>query len=400
MTRRTDNAASALLPAGMSDLLPPEAAFEARVIEHLMSCFAAYGYERIKPPLMEFEESLLRGPGAATANDAFRLMDPVSQRMMAIRADMTPQIARIAGSRLGNAPRPLRLSYAGQILRVRGTQLRGARQFGQVGVEIIGADTQSADTEVILMAAESLTKLGIAGLSVDLCTPTLVPAVCNDLGLSAAAMAALKTALDRKDAAGIEALRDEFGDDATELFAALLAATGDAVTMMDRLAAIDLGPGASRERDALQAVVSIIHEETPDLAVTIDPVERRGWEYHSGISFTFFAKGARGELGAGGRYVTGDTSDTGDTGVIAGREPATGLTLFTDTLLQALSADRAPSRIYLPNGTPTDIACELRDEGWVTVQGLAHTDDDDGEAQRLGCSHVFTADGPQPVQGS
>jgi len=125
--------AKALLPAGLRDLLPPEAAHEARLRESLMAMLAAHGYERVNPPLVEFEDGLLSGLGAATAADTFRLMDPVSQRMMGVRADMTPQVARLATTRLAAAARPLRLSYAGEVLRVKGSQLRPERQFLQVG---------------------------------------------------------------------------------------------------------------------------------------------------------------------------------------------------------------------------------------------------------------------------
>ncbi len=130
----------ALLPAGLRDILPPFAEYEAKVVGRLAKYFTAHGYERVKPPLIEFEESLLSEAGAAMAPHSFRLMDPVSQRMLAVRADMTLQVARIATTRLANAPRPLRLSYAGQVLRVRGSQLRPERQFGQAGIELIGAD--------------------------------------------------------------------------------------------------------------------------------------------------------------------------------------------------------------------------------------------------------------------
>ena len=109
---------------------------------------ASHGYERVKPPLVEFEENLLSGAGAAMAQDTFRLMDPISQRMIGLRADMTPQVARIAATRLANAPRPLRLCYAGQVLRVKGSELRPERQVGQVGAELIGADAAAADVEV------------------------------------------------------------------------------------------------------------------------------------------------------------------------------------------------------------------------------------------------------------
>src|SRR6059036_3463220 len=104
----------ALLPAGLYDLLPPEAEIEAEVTARLMAVLTSHGYERIKAPLVEFEETLLSGAGAAMANDTFRMMDPISHRMIGVRADMTPQVARIAATRLAHKPRPLRLSYAGQ----------------------------------------------------------------------------------------------------------------------------------------------------------------------------------------------------------------------------------------------------------------------------------------------
>ena len=100
----------ALLPAGLRDLLPPDAETEASAVEALMEVFASHGYQRVQPPLLEFEDSLLAGSGAAVSEQTFRLMDPVSQRMMGLRADTTPQVARIATTRLARAPRPLRLS--------------------------------------------------------------------------------------------------------------------------------------------------------------------------------------------------------------------------------------------------------------------------------------------------
>src|SRR5579863_8233070 len=123
----------ALLPAGLRDMLPPDAETEASAVEALMEVFAAHGYQRVKPPLLEFEDSFLAGSGAAVAEQTFRLMDPDSHRMMAVRSDTTPQIARIATTRLAEWVRPLRLSYAGQCLCVRGTQLGADRQVAQAG---------------------------------------------------------------------------------------------------------------------------------------------------------------------------------------------------------------------------------------------------------------------------
>src|SRR3954452_19772928 len=193
----------ALLPAGLRDLLPPDAETEAASVESLMEVFASHGYQRAKPPLLEFEDSLLAGSGAAVSEQTFQLMDPVSQRMMGLRADTTPQVARIATTRLAHAPRPLRLSYAGQCLRVRGTQLAPDRQIAQAGIELIGCDNPAADAEIVLVGAEALASVGLTRTSFDLTLPALVPALLDDAGFTGATRAALARALDRKDSAAV-----------------------------------------------------------------------------------------------------------------------------------------------------------------------------------------------------
>ncbi|MBM3555838.1 MAG: ATP phosphoribosyltransferase regulatory subunit [Alphaproteobacteria bacterium] len=363
----------ALLPAGLADSLPPDAGLEAEAIERLLASFAAQGYQRVKPPLIEFEESLLQGPGAALAPQTFRLMDPISQRMMALRADMTPQIARIAWSRLGKAPRPLRLSYAGQVLRVRGGQLRPERQFAQAGVELIGADAPEADVEVVLLAAEALAGLGVAGLSVDLTFPTLVPALARGLGLSTKVAEEARDALDRKDVARLRAL----GGKTAALLEALLQAAGPADAAIAALARLDLPEEAAADRARLAGLVARLHAVQPELRLTVDPGEFRGFEYQTGIGFTLFARGVRGELGRGGRYQS--TND----------ENAVGFTLFLDSVLRALPEPGPARLLYLPAETDPATGRRLRAEAWRTVQGFAKGADVKTEAKRLGCSHAW-----------
>src|ERR1700744_2435938 len=196
----------ALLPAGLRDLLPGDAETEAASVEALMEGFASHGYQRVKPPLLGFEDSLLAGAGRAVAEQTFRLMDPVSQRMMGLRADTTPQVARIATTRLVHAPRPLRLSYAGQCLRVRGSQLAPDRQIAQAGIELIGCDNPAADAEIVLVGAEALAAVGLTRTSFDLPLPTLVPVLLDEAGIQGTTRAALARALDRKDAASVARL--------------------------------------------------------------------------------------------------------------------------------------------------------------------------------------------------
>ncbi len=382
----------ALLPTGLRDVLPPNAAFEAEVVEKLVACFAARGYARVKAPLIEFEEGLLSGAGAAMAADTFRLMDPVDQRMMGLRADITPQIARIAATRLANVPRPLRLSYAGDVLRVKGTQLRPERQFGQVGVELIGAETAEADAEVVLMAVEALAAVGVTRMSVDLTIPLLVPSLLEASALAPAVRAELTAALDRKDAATVTALGGERG----ALLRDLLAAAGRADPALGRLEKMDLPPAAAAERTRLREVVALLRAEAPELTLTIDPVENRGFAYHTGISFTIFAPGVRGELGSGGRYVAvdGTLGESGPNG-----EPATGFTLYVDTILRVLPEAAPPPSVYLPHGTDPATARKLRGEGWTTVAALAPGADPAEEARRLECTHVYVAGKIAPVDG-
>ena len=369
-----DARSKGLLPDWLRDGLPPDAAHEAAILNRLVATFTERGYERVDPPLVEFEDGLLDGAGEDVALATFRLMDPVSQRMMGIRADMTPQVGRIAATRLVNAPRPLRLAYAGPVLRVRGDQLRPERQFHEAGAELIGAEEASADVEVILLAATALNAVGVERLSIDINLPTLTPAVFETLGFDDETTERARLALDRKDAAGVT----EVGGDAAQLLSGLLAAAGPAGEALSALRELDLDGAAAEIRDWLETVVAGIREVDPDLVLTVDPVEHRGFEYHTGLSFTLFARGVRGSLGRGGRYAAGGNG-----------EPATGFTLFLDSILRAAPAPPSPRRVYLPHGSSEADGERLRTECWVTVAGLAPADDPEAEARRLGCNHLF-----------
>ena len=377
----SNNSEKALLPAGLSDVLPPDADHEAAVQEKILETFSSYGYDRVKPPLIEFEDNLLGGSGSAMTGQTFRLMDPVSQRMMGLRADMTLQVARIAATRLYKHPRPLRLSYAGQVLRVKGTQLRPERQFGQVGAELIGDNSVSADAEVILIATEALNTVGIKNISVDLCMPTLVPAVCHGKKISKPQIQRLRLALDSKDIAGVKALSSELGKTTATILIHLLTSAGIADDTLGVLKKLKLPKSAATELSRLVATVKAIRLLASDLTLTIDPVENRGFEYHTGVTFTLFAKNSRGELGSGGRYQVGNNQSRG--------EAATGLTLFMDTVLRAAPQQLKPERIYLPHETTTETAKDLRENGWVTISALKRSAKPEIEARELKCTHIL-----------
>lgn len=377
-----DGPSKTLLPDGLRDVLPPEATREATVMRGLIDRFRASAFRRVDPPLVEFEDSLLDGAGAATAPHTFRLMDPVSQRMMGLRADMTGQVARIATARLAKTPRPLRLCYAGPVLRIRGSQLRPERQVTQAGCELIGSEAAEADAELIAVAYDALRRVGAENLSVDLSLPTVVPAVIDALGLGEEDRKNARLALDRKDARDVDSL----GGEAAIRLGALLRASGEAKAALEKLNAIDLPPIAAMERERFARVLDLLGQSAPGLSVTVDPVEHRGFEYQTGLSFTLFAKGVRGELGRGGRYIAGNG------------EHATGFSLYLDSVLRAVPAMEEGATVYLPYGTAAEAAEALREGGWCTMAGLTPEEDAGEEARRLGCSHIYDAGvGTEPV---
>jgi ATP phosphoribosyltransferase regulatory subunit len=392
MTDSSEN--KALLPAGLHDLLPPRAAQESATIAGIMDVFNSCGYEQVKPPLVEFESTLVgngANGGGSLAGQMFRLMDPASQRMMAVRADITLQVARIAGTRMVDVPRPVRLSYAGQILRVRGNQVRPERQFAQVGVELIGLDDVAADVEVIILAAEGLRAAGISEPTIDINSPALVANILSGIDLDDSAVSDLRESLDRKDAGATEEILRAQGvllSDSGKALCALIRTVGPACQVIEELKSIDLPDGARAEVQRLTDVVLGVSTASPDLSLALDPVEYRGFEYQTGVSFTVFAEGVRGELARGGRYIT----ESG--------EAATGVSLYMDTILRALPEATPVSRLYLPTGTAFSVGQAQRADGWITVAALGDVQNAAAEATRLGCSHILINDKPVAVDGT
>jgi ATP phosphoribosyltransferase regulatory subunit len=303
--------------------------------------------------------------------------------MMGMRADMTVQVARIAASRLSLEPRPLRLSYAGDVLRVKGSQLRPDRQFIQAGLELIGCDTPEADAEVIFIAARALARIGVPEVCVDLTLPPLVPLILDAAGLSAEEKSRARDALDHKDAALVAALPAAVAP----VLGRLSRVCGPFDVAFPLLQTIDLPPAAAAWRDRLGAVVRRLRALAPDLALSLDAAENRGFEYHTGLCFTFFAPGWRNHLGRGGRY-----------GGNGGQEPAIGASLYLHALLGILPKPAPQARVVVPlSGASPGVLDALHAEGWVTVWAVASSGDWKAEAVRLNCTYLLENGRPCPV---
>jgi len=365
-----------LLPEGLEDRLPQAAAAAARVTRAAIDVMESHGYDRVQPPMMEFEKSLASRMEGVQPRRMFRFVDPASLRTLALRSDITPQVGRIAATGLAAAPRPLRLCYAGQVITIKGDGLDPTRERLQLGAELIGSDNVAAAGEIVSLAIEALSAAGATGISVDFTLPDLVDTLAEKaLPLAPEQIAAVRRELDAKDAGGLKAAGGE-------AYLPLLYAAGPFDEAVAKLAEIDAG-GALRSRiEGLKAIAARVGDAA---RITLDPSERHGFEYQSWFGFTLYAEGVRGLVGRGGTYAILASEGRTD-------EPATGFSLYPDRLLEVLEEETRRA-VFLPLGHDVAAAAALRAEGWRTVAALSESDD----ANALGCTHRLDGGEAKPL---
>ncbi|GAA5052902.1 ATP phosphoribosyltransferase regulatory subunit [Erythrobacter westpacificensis] len=353
-----------LLPEGLEDRLPQSAAAATRIERAMLGVMGAHGYDRVRPPLVEFEQSMARRMNGVMTRHMIRFVDPASLRTLALRSDMTVQVGRIAATGLADAPRPLRLCYAGQVARITGSKLEPRRENLQIGAELIGRDTVAAAGEILELAIAALEAAGAKGISVDFTLPDLVETLADGpLPLDEKARERVRRELDTKDAGGLV----EAGGAA---YLPLIHATGPFPEAAEKLAALDSTGVLDTRIDGLRQIAERVKGRA---RLTLDPSERHGFEYQSWFGFTLYAEGVRGELGRGGTYCIGGSD-----------EPATGFSLYPEELVEAVKADEPlGDKLFLPLGHDCEAAAAMRAKGWRTVAALDEGDD----ARSLGCSH-------------
>jgi ATP phosphoribosyltransferase regulatory subunit len=360
-----------LLPAGLCDVLYPHAEIQAKTIEKLLDIFSSYGFLRIKPPLVEYEDSLLSdGPGSVLKDSTFRIMDPLSQKMMALRSDMTAQISRIASTRMLHLPRPLRLSYSGDVLRVKGDSFNMERQKTQVGAELIGVQSETIDSEIILVCLQALNSINISPITVDLNLPLLRDHLLINIPI--ALKEEVNEAIDRKDKNSLKKLRINN----YELIAKFMDAAGDYDHSFRILSVLKLDGILAEARDYLLNVVKIIKENNSSVNISIDPLENRGFKYHTGLSFTFFSQNYKGEIAKGGRYQT--MSD----------ETATGCTIYTEKIYNTSHDLNDNKLVYIPY-LNISVADRIIKKGYNIIFGSNSSVDIDQEATEMGCKYIW-----------
>ncbi|MFY8178102.1 MAG: ATP phosphoribosyltransferase regulatory subunit [Limnohabitans sp.] len=345
-----------VLPDHIADVLPSE----ARHIEELRRLYLdtarGFGYELVMPPLLEYLESLLSGTGRALDLQTFKLVDQLSGRTLGLRADTTPQVARIDAHLLNRAG-VTRLCYCGPVLHTRPDRPFATREPLQFGAEIYGHAGIEADLEVLHLGLDSLKAVSIQQFTVDLSDARIVPALLSGVTLSAEARDALHSALAAKDTSGVQALTHDLPANVRNALAALSGMYGDASVLAQAEKAFAAWPMV------LQAVAELrqIAADLSNVTVTFDLADLRGYAYYSGVRFAIFVPGASDALVRGGRY--------DEVGAVFGRKrPAVGFSLDLKELVSVVPARALKAAIRAPWGTATGLR-----EAIATLRGNGET---------------------------
>jgi ATP phosphoribosyltransferase regulatory subunit len=304
-----------VLPDHIADVLPSEARHIEELRRVLLDTARGYGYELVMPPLLEHLESLLTGTGEALDLQTFKLVDQLSGRMMGLRADTTPQVARI-DAHLLNRPGVTRLCYCGPVLHTRPDRPHATREPLQFGAEIYGHAGLEADLEALLLALDCLKATQVGSLTVDMADARIVRALFAGVVADASHLALVHGALATKDSTELAALTRDFPPAAREGLATLIRLYGDEKVLAEAEKAL---PPTATIREAL-AQLKWLAGHVADAQVSFDLADLRGYAYYSGARFGIYTPGASDALARGGRY--------DEVGAVFGRNrPAVGFSL-------------------------------------------------------------------------
>jgi len=334
-----------LLPEGIEEVLPPEAWRLECARRELLDLYARWGYALIMPPLIEYLESLLTGAGNDLDLQTFKVTDQISGRMMGLRADMTPQAARIDAHPL-QRDAPTRLCYLGTVLHTRSDGFGGSRSPLQVGAELFGHAGIESDVEVLQLLLESLALLEIPDVHVNLGHVGIFRGLARDAGLDTPQENDLFDALQRKAVAEIDEMLADSVRDAgcRERLAALAGLNGGWEVLYGAREVLD-GAGAPviEALENLRAIAERLQPRAGDVQIDFDLAELRGYRYQTGMVFAVFVPGCGQEIARGGRYDA--------IGEVFGRaRPATGFSTDLKTLmdLSPRDFDARPGAIFAP----------------------------------------------------
>jgi ATP phosphoribosyltransferase regulatory subunit len=288
------------LPSGVRDFLPRAAARRRALAAAVLEVFEAWGYARIITPMFECADVLERGLGAGARAAAIRFVEPGTGEVVALRPDITPQIARVVATRMADVPGPIRLCYEGAVTRLVGEA--GQREILQAGIELVDAPEPEGDAEVLAVAAAALARLGLPEVRLDVGHVAPAAFVLGAAPDPAARMM-ISNALARKDRAGLRAAARVLPEGVAPLAEALATLWGAATPTLARARALPWPQPVHAALDQLAAVLAAFAElADPAPAVTIDLGDLRGFDYYTGVRFAAYAGGAPDAVLRGGRY--------------------------------------------------------------------------------------------------
>ena len=368
-----------LLPEFIEDVLPTEAARIEQLRRDLLDLFKVHGYQYVIPPTLEYLESLITGTGHDLDLATFKVVDQLTGRLMGIRADMTPQAARIDAHML-NQQGICRLCYAGTVLRTKPDGLARTREPLQLGAELFGHTGIESDIEIQRLMVKSLQLLGLEKLHIDFSHVAIFESLVKAGNINADLEQALYAALQSKDKSAIAGLVKDLDSTIQQALMSLTELNGDVGVLDKALKTLPNLPEIAQALANLSAVASKLSDL--NVHVSFDLGELRGYHYHSGVVFAAYAQGYTGPVALGGRY--------DEVGIAFGRaRPATGFSLDLRGVVTALAPASLPKTILAPEGNDKALLSKieaLRAEGLVVIQALPKTPIN---ATELNCDSVL-----------
>ena len=351
-----------VLPDQLADVLPAEARQVEELRRGLLDTARSYGYELVLPPLMEYLDSLLSGTGRDLDLKTFKTVDQLSGRTLGVRADMTPQVARI-DAHLLNREGVVRLCYCGPVARTQAAHAHATREPMQFGAELFGHAGLEADIEILSMARTALQAVGVKALTIDLADARIVRALMEWAGIRGQDAQALRHALSIKDLPTVARWTAGLSQEQQQAFAALPGLYGDASVLARARQCLPALPELLQALQDLETLIASLN----GAAVTLDLSDMRGQGYYTGIRFAIFTREHDSamplELARGGRY--------DEIGAVFGRDrPAAGFSLDVKELVWALPEPAAKSGIrfaWSHDPTQSDAVRRLRSQGEIVI---------------------------------
>ncbi|MEY4441981.1 MAG: hypothetical protein RL442_981 [Pseudomonadota bacterium] len=346
-----------LLPDHLADVLPSEARHIEELRRLALDGARRFGYELVMPPLLEYLESLLTGTGSSLELQTFKLVDQLSGRSLGLRADTTPQAARI-DAHLLNRPGVTRLCYCGPVLHTRPDGPYATREPLQFGAELFGHDGLEADLEVLQLALTVLAQSEVGQVSVDLGDARIVKSLLAGVELAASHRQSIHQALATKDITSLQSLVQTLPDAVGQALLQLPSLYGDLSVLAHAQTVLAAWPSAIQALQQLQWLASHL-----DVPVTVDLADLRGYAYYSGARFAIYVPGASDALVRGGRY--------DEVGAVFGRKrPAVGFSLDLKSLVAVVPRRPLRAAIRAPWGEASELrqaVTALREQGETVV---------------------------------